>query len=267
MSRRTRMWTAVLTTVFLAVFSAQGGPITIANYSFEIPALDPNDFPAVPVAPFWIELDLDPLYSSNTGVFRNQPPGSPAGDHIVNADGNQLAFLSSQTGNAFLQDLPAVFQPGYSYRMRVDVCPSTRYPPHTTEPMDLLTLGFYAGTDPNDFITSTVPATEMVNNLLKTFSLVLPVVQPGDPWAGEPIGISIRAAGAPGAYWDVDNVRLTEFSPVPEFTNDSFVNLEDLAAMAAEWLSCTAVLTDVTGDNCADVEDLVILSEYWLQNV
>lgn len=261
------MSTTFLLTMAWVVFSVQGGPIEIANYSFEIPVLDPDAFPASPVAPFWIELDLDPEYSSNTGIFKNQPPNSPAGDHIVNVDGDQLAFLNSQTGNGFLQILSAVFQPGFSYRLQADICPSTRYHPSTDEPIDVLTLGFCTEPDRNDFVVSVVPATAIVKNRLITFSLFLPTVQPTDPWAGKAIGISIRAIGNAGGYWDIDNVRLTEYSQIPEFTGDSFVNLEDLSAMAAEWQSCADPLTDVTGDQCVDLDDLVILADFWLQHV
>ena len=95
------MSTTFLLTMAWVVFSVQGGPIEIANYSFEIPVLDPDAFPASPVAPFWIELDLDPEYSSNTGIFKNQPPNSPAGDHIVNVDGDQLAFLKARRATVF----------------------------------------------------------------------------------------------------------------------------------------------------------------------
>jgi len=42
----------------------------------------------------------------------------------------------------------------------------------------------------------------------------LPTVQPDDAWAGKAIGVAIRAAGAPGGFWDLDDVRLVELLPV-----------------------------------------------------
>lgn len=272
---------AIVTVWFLVGLSAQGGPIQILNYSFEIPEIDPitNPMMAVPVVPYWIELDVDtdPLYGGrNTGVFRNTEPNSPAGDHIVNADGNQLAFLGGQTGNAFLQELTAVYQPGKSYRLKVDVCPSTRYPPKTTIPMDTLVVALYDpnSADPNDLVTTVVYADEIISNELRTFSVYLPPVQPDDSWAGETIGIALRAVGTAGTidsgigpYWDLDNVRLTEYSRVPEFTEDSFVDFRDLGAMAADWLSCDNPQTDVTGEGCVDLEDLLSLTDFWLQHV
>jgi hypothetical protein len=261
-------WCTVLTALFLFIAAAHSGQIPIANNSFEIPAIDPieNPFLAVPYAPSWTEMDLDTEYSTNTGIFRNPPPDSPYGDYIVNADGNQLAFLGSQSGNGFLQDLGATYQTGKSYRLTVEVCPSVRFPP---SPGNQLILSLYYINDANsvDIQTSPVPSTELIVNVLKTFSVTMPAVQSGDAWVGKNIGIAIRADGLPGGYWDLDNVRLMEFQTLPDFTNDSFVNLQDFAVMAPEWLSCTDVATDLTGDGCVDTEDLLILAEHWLSYV
>ncbi|MHC4485568.1 MAG: hypothetical protein ACYS4T_10200, partial [Planctomycetota bacterium] len=93
--------------------------IPIENPSFEAPTIDPNGFPAVPYVDQWTEIDLDTLSSTNTGVFANTPVGSP--DHIVNADGSQLAFLGSEQGNALEQDLAATYKVGCDYRLTVAV--------------------------------------------------------------------------------------------------------------------------------------------------
>lgn len=246
--------------------AAQSGQIPIANNSFEIPAIGPNDFPALPIAPLWTEVDLDTEYSTNTGTFRNPPPDSPYGDYIVNADGNQLAFLGSQSGNGFLQETNSTYQTGKSYRLMVEVCPSVRYTPSGPDPNNKLVLSLYYVNDANsvDIQTSPVPSTELTTNVLKTFSVTMPAVQSGDAWVGKNIGIAIRADGVPGGYWDLDNVRLTEFQTMPDFTGDSFVNLQDFTVMASEWLSCTEAEADMTGDGCVDTEDLLILAKYWL---
>ncbi|MDH4202277.1 MAG: hypothetical protein OEV87_05235, partial [Phycisphaerae bacterium] len=70
-----------------------------------------------------------------------------------------------------------------------------------------------------------------------------------------------------GGYWDVDNVRVTEYPLVPNFTDDSIVNFADFAKMAADWLYCDDPVTDVTGEGCVNEDDLLILMEYWLDNV
>jgi hypothetical protein len=213
----------------------------------------------------WIEVDLDTEYSTNTGIFRNPPPDSPNGDHIVNADGNQLAFLGSQSGNGFLQYLNAAYQTGKSYRLSVEVCPSVMFPPSPNNQL-ILSLCYINDANSVDIQTSPVPSMELTINVLKTFSVTMPV-QSGDAWVGKNIGIAIRADGVPGGYWDIDNVRLVEFQTLPDFTGDSFVNYQDFAVMASEWLSCTDVTTDLTGDGCVDIEDLLILAEHWLSYV
>ncbi|HOK65941.1 MAG TPA: hypothetical protein PK054_01070 [Anaerohalosphaeraceae bacterium] len=247
--------------------AAQGASLFVANHSFEIPIIDPvqNPFYAIPIAPFWTELDLDPLYSSNTGTFLNTEPNSPAGDHIFNADGAQLAFLNTASGNAFLQTLASVFQVGRSYRLLVDVCPSTRFPPRAEEPMDYLSIGFYAGADANDFHTVLVPGSAIVRNHLRTFTLYLPTVQESDPWAGKAVGIALRAVGQGGGYWDLDNVRVYEYPHQPDLTNDGLVNLEDFAVLSADWLKQTWSMSDLTGDGIVDADDLILLADLWLQ--
>ena len=95
----------------------------------------------------------------------------------------------------------------------------------------------------------------------------MPTVQAEEPWAGESIGIAIRATGPMGGFWDLDNVRVTEYPLVPNFDDAPIVNLADFAIMALDWLYCDEPITDVTGEGCVDQEDLLILMEYWLDNV
>jgi hypothetical protein len=188
--------------------------IPIENASFESPVVDPNGFGAVPLVDGWTEIDVDTLFSTNTGVFANTEPNSF--DHIVNADGNQLAFLGSETGNALEQDLDAVYKAGCDYRLIVGVSVSTRFPPSAIEPVDTLELVFYYR-DANDVVDiahQTVEATGQSYTRLQDFSLQLPAVEAGDAWAGKAIGIALRAAGQPGGFWDLDNVRLIESAPV-----------------------------------------------------
>ncbi|MCP4608037.1 MAG: hypothetical protein GY845_04915 [Planctomycetes bacterium] len=193
---------------------AWSASIHIENASFEAPVVDPNGFPALPFVDQWTEIDLDTLSSSNTGVFGNTPAGNP--DHIVNADGNQLAFLGSQVGNALEQDLAATYKSGCSYRLTVSVGVSSQFPPSSIEPIDTLELVlFYRdGNDVVDIVNRTVEATGLFSIQLLDFSLHLPKVQSGDAWAGKAIGVALRATGLPGGFWDLDNVRLIESLPV-----------------------------------------------------
>jgi len=188
--------------------------IPIENASFEAPVVDPNGFGAVPLVDGWTEVDIDTLFSANTGVFANTDPNSF--DHIVNADGSQLAFLGSQQGNALEQDLAATYKVGCDYRLTVAVSVSSRFPPAAVEPVDTLELVFYYrdANDVVDIAIQTVEATGQSYTQLQDFSLELPTVQAGDDWAGMSIGIALRAAGQPGGFWDLDNIRLIESAPV-----------------------------------------------------
>jgi hypothetical protein len=200
--------------VSLGVKPVWSASIHIENASFEGPTVDPNGFPAVPLVDEWTELDLDTVSSSNTGVFANTPAGSH--DNVINADGNQLAFLGSQTGNALEQDLKAIYKVGYDYRLMVGVSISSLFPPSSTEPVDSLKLVlFYRdGNDVVDIASRMIAAWGQSSTQLMDFSLYLPTVQSGDAWAGKAIGIALRAAGMPGGFWDLDNVRLNESLPV-----------------------------------------------------
>jgi hypothetical protein len=192
---------------------AMSAPILIENASFEAPTVDPNGFGAVPLVEGWTEIDIDTLASTNTGVFANTDPNSF--DHIVNADGKQLAFLGSQTGNALQQDLDAVYTTGYEYTLTVGVSISSRFPPSAVEPVDTLELVFYYR-DANDVVDiayQTVEATGQSYTQLQDFSLELPTVQADDAWEGMNIGIALRAVGQAGGFWDLDNVRLIETLP------------------------------------------------------
>jgi len=198
-----------------AVTPVKSASIVIDNASFEAPAVDPNAFPALPFADQWTEIDLDTLGSTNTGVFANTPADSP--DHIVNADGSQLAFLGSQTGNAFEQDLIDTYRAGRDYRLTVAVGISGLFPPAATEPVDTLELALYYREGPNtvDIAYEVVTAVGLSSVELRDFTLYLPPVRPEGPWAGKAIGVALRAVGQPGGFWDIDNVRLIESSPMP----------------------------------------------------
>ncbi len=181
--------------------------VPLVNASFETPAVDPNAFPALPFADGWKELDLDALASSNTGVFPNTSAGS--WDSMVNADGRQLAFLGSQQGNAFQQDLTVAFKTGCAYRLAAGVGVSARFPPAGTDTIELV-LYYLDGAKTVDIAQQTVEAKGLSATQLRDFSVYLPTVQAGDAWAGKAIGVAIRATGKAGGFWDLDNVRLAE---------------------------------------------------------
>ena len=192
--------------------------ISIENASFELPVIDPNIFPAIPVMDIWNEIDIDVVDSNHTGVFGNTDLNSLA--HIVNADGDQLAFLGSQAGNALEQDLVDSYRIGCDYRFTVAVCVSMLYPPSQGELIDTIDLALYYRDANNpdttiDIVSETIEAAGLSSTQLQDFSLYLPTVLPDSEWAEKNIGIAIRATGMAGGFWDLDNVRLGESLPVP----------------------------------------------------
>ena len=222
LSRKTCLIFFVLTCSWLAN-PAWSLSISIENASFEDPFVDPAGFPAVPLVEAWTEIDVDTAASSNTGVFANTPEGND--DHVVNADGNQLAFLGSESGNGLEQDLNATYKAGCGYRLTVGVSISMRFPPSNIEPVDSLELVLFYR-DSNDVVeiaSKKVEAVGLSSTELIDFSLQLPTVKTGDAWASKTIGIALRSAGMPGGFWDLDNVRLDESQPVSiKIENASF---------------------------------------------
>jgi hypothetical protein len=188
--------------------------ISIENPSFESPVVDPNGFPVLPYVDGWTELDVDLLGSTNTGVFANMPEG--AWDRMLNADGEQLAFLGSERGNGFEQELAATYQVARSYRLTVAVGVSGRFPPSAEPPVDKVELVmFYRDGDQIvDLVRQSVEAPALPLKRLDDFSAYLPPVQAEDAWAGQLIGVAIRSAGLAGGFWDLDNVRLAASLPV-----------------------------------------------------
>ena len=192
--------------------------IPIENASFEVPQIDPNAFAAWPIADGWIESDVDTLSSSNTGVFANTPIES--WDHVDNADGLQLAFLGSESGNAFEQDLPATYRVGCDYRLTVAVGVSSRFLPSIEIPLDTLELALYCYDETDsivDIVIQTIEGTHLSSGRLQDFSVYVSNVQSEDAWAGKTIGITIRAKGRPGGFWILDSVRLAESLPASDY--------------------------------------------------
>ena len=178
--------------------------------------------------------------------------------------------LGGEEGTVFMQKLDAAYQAGKSYRLTVGVCVSGYTPPDPNK----LELVFYYR-DPNiiDIASDQTPLPSLMSTqAMEDCSVYLPTVEPDAPCVGKPIGIAFRAhgpvgpSGAYGTYWDLDNVRVTEYL-FPNFTDDTIVNLADFAMMASDWQSCDDPITDVTGDGCVKEDDMLILMEHWLDNV
>ena len=246
--------------LFFFFTDVQADSIPVRNGSFE----DPVTQYVTPIVSDWEEIDTDPQ-SQDTGAFLNLPGDA----YIVNADANQVAYLVAEQGNAFQQELSQVYQIGKSYQLTMDIGISFYAPPQ--EPNDPLELAFYYFNDVvgqnEDIAILPVLFEGRRSTFLDEFTLSLPVVQPTYGWAGENIGIAIRGTGTAAGTWIIDNVRVAQYPSIPNFTDDSTVNLADFAKMASEWRLCGELVTDVTGEGCVNEADLLILMEYWLENV
>ena len=255
-----RLTAFLIISLALLFMSAQADPIPVANYSFEFPVTEY----AIPIVSLWRDIDLDEDYSSFTGTFKNTSAGSD--DHVWNADGDQLGLLNDLAGNALEQEFAATYEVGKSYQLTVGVCTSKNStPPAGTS----LELAFYYISN-GQFIDITIAPISiegLTSTFLEDFSLILETVEVGNPWAGKNIGIAIRSTGSSGGYWDLDNIRLVELPLSPDFTGDGFVKLDDFVKIALDWLSCSQVTADLTGEGCVNEADLLILMEHWLGNV
>jgi len=233
---------AMLTIISGAVRAAT---IAIPNYSFESP---PTTY-AIPFVDSWQQMpqpDTNNEATLVTGVFSNTPPGDPF--HIDNCDGNQALFLFAVPQTAVFQDYDstdyanptpthafnATFDVGKSYTLTVAVLGGTNLAIPMQEGTTLELLLYYRDAASN---IVTVAATSITNGgtLFPTathfvdFAVQVPTVKASDLWAGQHIGIQLLSTVSPdlaGAYWDLDNVRLsstvTPALAAPVYTNGHF---------------------------------------------
>ncbi|MCP4454190.1 MAG: hypothetical protein GY809_22235 [Planctomycetes bacterium] len=181
----------------------------VENPSFEGPAVDPNAFPVLPFADQWVEQDQDSEGSTNTGVFLNSPRGSD--DHVINAQGLQLAYLGSAQGNAFEQELAVSYEAGSGYRLTVGVGVSSQLPPGQENALDMV-MYYHDGNEPVTIVSQAVFATGLSSTHLEDVSVYLPTVHSDDAWAGLPIGVALRSVGPAVGFWDLDRVRLGTYN-------------------------------------------------------
>jgi len=268
---------------FLAVWAnpIHGASVYVPNASFESPQtafVDVNidswqDCPK----PWWYDESGGYSWTQLTGVFLNVPPEDPS--YIDNCDGNQAAWFFAVPEVELFQDLTATFEIGRSYHLTVGIIGGGG---NMKDGVPIEIRLYYRDGEDNKVTVGAMTYTyDSDTGYVKHFNdvhLDLPQVRDTDPWAGKSIGVQMISAltfpddldpvtGRAGGFWDLDNVRLTKSLPGPDFTGDYFVNLEDFAVMAQEWLACTHTTTDLTGEGCVNMEDLMILAESWLENM
>ncbi|MEI7729311.1 MAG: PEP-CTERM sorting domain-containing protein [Verrucomicrobiota bacterium] len=211
---------ALTATVTAWVGSLQAGVVLVPNGSFESPttayvginidswqkANKPGYFDEVAYGFSWIQ---------TAGLFLNTAVGQP--DHIDNVDGNQSAYLLAFPQVALSQDLTAPdakFNIGSAYDLTVGLLGKGM-----ADGSSLLLSLYYrdGGNNPVTVVSTTITYTAAAlpsTTHLTDFQVQVPIVQPGDAWAGQNIGVKVESAfGAGAGYWDMDNVRLVA---VPE---------------------------------------------------
>ena len=77
-----------------------------------------------------------------------------------------------------------------------------------------LVLYYLDANEPVDIVRLTIGAKGQSSTELRDYTVVLATVRSDDAWAGKTIGVAIRATGAAGGFWDLDNVRLAESLPM-----------------------------------------------------
>jgi len=169
------------------------------------------------------------------GTFYNLPnytnATSSSDTYIYNCDGVQAAFLFGVPQVAIFQDYDtnapthafnATYNVGKGYTMTVGLIGGGGgMPVGSTFELDL----FYVDASLNmDIIASTTvtntPETFATDTEFIDYQVTLPPVKASDAWAGQRIGVQFQAtpdfydAAMWGGYWDADNVRLVETTPL-----------------------------------------------------
>lgn len=231
-----RLITALSATLALAAATAaHAAIIPVTNPSFESPYIVGQGFEGFPLIDGWSQFDA-PNSLFNTGVFVNPAPGSldpivNLPNHIDNATGDQLAFLGSQVGNGFTQALASTFEVGKSYQLTIDVGISVRVPPSDRQRAAVALL-FNNGGSPAEVAGILLDPTQFSGTTLNTVTIDVPQVLPTDPYANANILIAVLGAGEAGAFWNFDNVKLTDATPqIPEPASLGLLALGTLALL------------------------------------
>jgi hypothetical protein len=193
--------------------------------------------PAKPAYFDFIEANYGIFWVQTAGVFVDTNP-------YGNRAGTQAGYLLSFPQAALFQDYNSVdwndpapthdfdasFEIGKSYTLTVGVFAKVRSPLGISEG-SLLQLSLYyrdgldqvvtVGATTVTYNAASFPLTPNLN--LIDYQVNVPVVQAGDAWAGQHLGIKIESLYGDGSVnWDFDNVRLTA---VPEPATLSLVAL------------------------------------------
>lgn len=214
-----------------ATLSGPAQPLYVPNASFESPATAFVEnrlerWQKTP-KPFWYDESGGFTWDQLFGVFRNSEPGKD--DHLGNAEGNQAIYLFAVPEAGIFQDAVGngrIFTVGKAYTLTTAVLGGGG---GMTNGASLEMSLYYLDAAGQRVV---VGATNIVHDPARFPSrtnfvdirLHLPTVQPGEVWAGRPIGIRFLSTVDParaGGYWDLDAVRLVESIELPNASFES----------------------------------------------
>lgn len=200
--------------------SIQAATLNVPNFSFEqqpAPASSPfvnvfiDSWQKAPEPSYYAAAIGTPFgipWIGTSGVFLDVNP-------YANRVGSQAGYLLGFPQVAIHQNLNATFEAGMSYDLTIGVFGKNTLAPGSTLALSLYYLDGTGNRVPVQTTTVTYsqaqfPTAAPLN--LVDFSVAVPTVQPGDAWAGRPLGIQIESTAslqlATGGNWDFDNVRL-----------------------------------------------------------
>lgn len=214
----------------LCAAGAFGQSVFVPNASFESP---PTPFVTINVDS-WEKTPQPASYDGGggyqwvdlVGEFLNTPAGAP--DHLDNCDGNQAIWVFAVPQAGMFQDYDSIdwshtnaahafnatYDVGRYYTMTVGVNGGGgNMLPGATLQLSL----YYRDSLSNHIVVAAASVTNSavdfpIHTHLFDYQVQTPTVQPGDPWAGQHIGIEFLSnvgTNLAGGYWDLDNVRLT----------------------------------------------------------
>jgi len=222
--------------VVIGVLAGPSQAVQLNNPSFESPEV--TGAPALPSIDGWAEFDA-PITNGDQvhGVFPN--PGGA--DAIANVDQQQVAFMSALggLGIAIAQVSTDTFQVGKSYNVAAWLGKSGDTDFGTPPPDDAeITVRLFYGDVNNaldpafEIASAAVLAGDLSSAALAMTDFSSPIVQPGDAWADQPIGIAfLPTAGDnfsdPNTF-NIDNVSIAE---VPEPASIALLSVAGVALL------------------------------------
>ena len=216
--------------VAACAMSLQAQPIPVSNHSFESQVAQFVDFRIdnwqhTPAPGWFVPQGQLTSWQQTVGMFNGtlQNPYS-------NLNGNQAIYMLSMPTAGIFQDsasqdwngtggLNATFQPGFAYQFTLGV-----FGKGMIEGFSSMQLSLYYRNGAN-MVTVGSPLTITFSAstfnpggpfTLVDYTVTTPIVQAGDAWAGQNIGIKIESLMGDGnGYWDLDNARLVQAVPEP----------------------------------------------------